>query len=303
LGADVTGGIWEDDLAGGSSTDISIQPAGTELPSPALPAPAEEPTPMLEPHAPHETIQTWRGFFIHIATIVVGLIIAVGLEQTVEYFHHRAQRNYLEEQMREVLENDAGLIADDTIELKAFRAYLVELQAAVNARRHALSTPAAPPGNDPRSGTSLRFPSLAPYEAAKDNGTTALLSNQRIRLYNRIALQRGLMLTVSNQWLDDLAAMNAFKKRLDPAAETTGLGDFQSAADLASLSAAELTEYQALIGSLINHTDYLIVRLRAFGAECRAILDGVRDENELIEVVIRATRTDSGGQNLPAPAN
>jgi hypothetical protein len=304
LGADVTGGIWEDDLAGGSSTDISMPPAATDLPSPDRPAPvtAKEPAPMFEPHAPHETIQTWRGFFIHIATIVVGLIIAVGLEQTVEYFHHRHQRNYLEEQMREVLGDDIQLIAIDIIELKTFRAYLVDLQLAVNARRRAQSTPAAPPANDPRSGTSLRLPSLAPYEAARDNGTTALLSNQRIRVFNRIALQRSLMLAVSNQWIDDLAAMSAFRKRFDPASEIIGFGDLQPAADLASLSPAELTEYQALIGNMINHTDYLNFRLRVFDVECRAILDGVKDENELMAAVVKATTTAPGQPNLPAAA-
>jgi hypothetical protein len=46
---------------------------------------------MLDVHAPHEGIHTWKAFLIHIATIVVGLVIAVGLEQTVEYFHHRHQ--------------------------------------------------------------------------------------------------------------------------------------------------------------------------------------------------------------------
>jgi hypothetical protein len=94
--------------------------------------------------------------------------------------------------------------------------------------------------------------------------------------------------------------MNAFKKRFDPAAETIGLGDFQSAADLASLSLAELTEYQALVGNLINRTDYLIIRLRFVGAECRAILDGVQDENEMVDAILRATRSTSGQQNLPA---
>jgi hypothetical protein len=44
---------------------------------------------MLDMHPPHQSIHTWRDFFIHIATIVVGLCIAVGLEQTVEFFHHR----------------------------------------------------------------------------------------------------------------------------------------------------------------------------------------------------------------------
>ena len=46
---------------------------------------------MLDVHPPHEATHTWKDFFIHIATIVVGLLIAVGLEQSVEHIHHRHQ--------------------------------------------------------------------------------------------------------------------------------------------------------------------------------------------------------------------
>jgi len=46
---------------------------------------------MIDIHPAHHAATTWRDFFIHIATIVLGLIIAVGLEQTVEFFHHRQQ--------------------------------------------------------------------------------------------------------------------------------------------------------------------------------------------------------------------
>ncbi len=46
---------------------------------------------MLDVHPPHHAANTWRDFFIHIATIVLGLCIAVGLEQTVEYIHYRHQ--------------------------------------------------------------------------------------------------------------------------------------------------------------------------------------------------------------------
>ena len=46
---------------------------------------------MLDVHAPHDGIHCWKAFFVPIATIVVGLLIAVGLEQTVEHFHHRHQ--------------------------------------------------------------------------------------------------------------------------------------------------------------------------------------------------------------------
>ena len=46
---------------------------------------------MLDVHPPHHAASTWRDFFIHIATIVIGLLIAVALEQTVEFIHHRQQ--------------------------------------------------------------------------------------------------------------------------------------------------------------------------------------------------------------------
>ena len=46
---------------------------------------------MLDVHAPHQSVHTWKDFFIHIATISVGLIIAISLEQTVEFFHHQHQ--------------------------------------------------------------------------------------------------------------------------------------------------------------------------------------------------------------------
>ena len=44
---------------------------------------------MLDVHPPHAPTHTWRDFFLHIVTIVIGLLIAVGLEQSVEFFHHR----------------------------------------------------------------------------------------------------------------------------------------------------------------------------------------------------------------------
>ena len=46
---------------------------------------------MLDVHPAHHAATTWRDFFIHIATIVLGLLLAVGIEQTVEYLHHRNQ--------------------------------------------------------------------------------------------------------------------------------------------------------------------------------------------------------------------
>jgi hypothetical protein len=252
---------------------------------------------MLEPHVPQEAIHSWKGFLVHIVAIVIGLLIAVVLEQSVEFFHHRHQRLQLEEQMHEVLEDNTQTVAVDTKQLTALRAYLVDLQTAVAARRRGQSLPAAPAGNDPRSGVLVRLPSLAPYEAAKENGTVALLSSQRIRLYNRLALQRDLLRSVYDHWFEDLAAMDAFVKRFDYSAGNQLRGNF----DLAALSPAELTEYQALIGTALSRVDWMIKRMHLMALEGRAILDGARDESDLAKAVFASPQANSGANSAVPP--
>ena len=54
----------------------------------------KEETPVFDVHMPHET-HTWKDFWIHLGTITVGLLIAIGLEQGVEKLHHLEQGRQL----------------------------------------------------------------------------------------------------------------------------------------------------------------------------------------------------------------
>ena len=42
----------------------------------------------MEVHAPHHPLNNWKDFFIHLATITVGLLIALALEAGAEAVHH-----------------------------------------------------------------------------------------------------------------------------------------------------------------------------------------------------------------------
>jgi hypothetical protein len=55
---------------------------------------------MLDVHAPYEALQTWKGFFIHIATICIGLLIAIALEQSVETIHRHRELAALRDEGR-----------------------------------------------------------------------------------------------------------------------------------------------------------------------------------------------------------
>ncbi len=46
---------------------------------------------MLDVHPAHHAANSWKEFSVHIATIVLGLLIAIGLEQAVEHIRHRRE--------------------------------------------------------------------------------------------------------------------------------------------------------------------------------------------------------------------
>jgi hypothetical protein len=278
--------------------------------SPQAPAPQEADTPsageisapMLDVHAPHQLVHTWKDFFIHIATIVIGLFIAVGLEQTVEVFHHRHLREQLELQMHDVLASDLQLDARSLQQLSDLRAYLLQMRAAVIARLDGKSDPGTLPAtDDPRTATFIGFPSLAPYDAAKENGSVAYLPSTRIRIFNRIALQRELIAAVREHWFDGLAALSQFDERYTDFTGSLELRGVATAPDLAKLSRAELTEYLSVVAALIKKTDLLADRLRLFDSECQALLDGVQDEDALIRAITLGSPKDSISKD-PAPS-
>jgi hypothetical protein len=238
---------------------------------------------MLDVHPAHHAATTWRDFFIHIATIVIGLLIAVGLEQTVEAIHHYRQRAELREQILEVLNFDLKVDATDQRQLSDCRSFLVEQQAAIIARRAGKNIPAGPPRTDPRMKISPAFPSLAPYEAAKQSSTVTVLPANEIRLFNRIELQRDLLLTDVHLLYETAHEWESFAERFTDSPGNPTFGVVIVTPDLNQLSPVELIEYQAIIAKFIKEIDVVVARLHYFDVECHSVLNGNRDENKIFE--------------------
>jgi hypothetical protein len=291
-----------DDLIAESVGHFDVADYQRQLYAGATRSTPEISSPMLEVHAPHESIHTWKSFLIHIATIVIGLFIAVGLEQTVEFFHHRHIRGQLEEQMREVFAGDIQSDAGSIEQLDGFREYLFEIRAAIIGRLEGGQEPAPPAATDPRMATFTTFPTLAPYDAAKENGTVAYLPTARIRIYNRVAFQRELTAIAREHWFGGLATLAAFNERYTDSTGHPEMGGVSTAPDLAKLSRPELAEYLTIVATLIKETDLEAARLRLFDKECKAVLDGVRDEDALLRAVgARQTRSPNPSVSVPPP--
>jgi len=77
---------------------------------------------MLDVHPPHEPTHTWKDFFIHIATIVIGLLIAIGLEQTVEYVHRRYELKEAREALAQEREENRKFFPVNTAEFRLIAA-------------------------------------------------------------------------------------------------------------------------------------------------------------------------------------
>jgi len=145
----------------------------------------KEHAPMIDIHDAHHAASTWREFFIHIATIVLGLIIAVSLEQAVEYFHHRYERRQLEQDLRAEAEERIPL---ETGNLKVYaiqrdwdREGLERGRAA--AASGGFVTFVLPDRQQP--GFVFR-PEDAAWPAAKASGLAAVLPNDEIEGWDRV---------------------------------------------------------------------------------------------------------------------
>lgn len=65
-----------------------------------------EEQPVIDIHPPHEAAHSWRDILIHLATITVGLFIALSLEGCVEWQHHRHLVHEARENIRSEIEDN-----------------------------------------------------------------------------------------------------------------------------------------------------------------------------------------------------
>ena len=147
---------------------------------------AKEDEAMLDVHPAHHAASSWKEFFTHIATIVLGLLIAVGLEQTVEYFHHR----YEVAETRKALEIERRInINHFAMQTEEFHRFVPKLETDLAIFRFLKAHPHAPAEQWPGrfSGTHLG-PSLtyadARWNTAKQDNVLVLMPGPEVQEYS-----------------------------------------------------------------------------------------------------------------------
>jgi hypothetical protein len=157
---------------------------------------------MIDVHPPHQATHTWRDFFIHIATISVGLLIAIGLEQSVEALHRLHERHVLEHDLRQECELDRVNAENNVHYYDARMLWLFGLKKDLDtmiAANGKADLPyrrfQAPPGS------ALGLPETA-WVAARSEGKLTLLSNVEEEtygiLYARLERNEAALLTYTD---------------------------------------------------------------------------------------------------------
>ncbi len=208
---------------------------------------------MLEVHPPEHAAHTWRDFFVHIATIVVGLLIAIGLEQSVEWVHHKhlvhqAHGNLEVEarfNQRKFQENEAGLATTQ-------RALLFDMGTLRNLRKH---PEAAQQARLTAQWSWNSFESSA-YDTAHDTGALSYMPYQELQDIDSVYRQQGY---VHQAMIDYISSMYRIRRML---AGNRSLSD---------LTPAEVDGVLDDYSAALMHVDLLRDLMRPLGEEYKQI--------------------------------
>jgi hypothetical protein len=223
-------------------------------------------------HPPHEPIHGWKQYLLHMSTIVLGLLIAIGLEQSVEAVHRARERADLRESLRRDTEQAIAIAqSSEQVETPSLH-WLTSRQQLV---RDALAAHRPLTGNLPRAPhVKSTIPTDHAWGAAKSSGLLSLLTQDEVEIYSEADL---LMDAVARQFDEGVAASG---KR--------GQFEFKFVApndpemiDLSTATPADLNQYRDL---LLDEEgiwyEYRVLCEYVRGVET-AILDGERDPEKV----------------------
>jgi hypothetical protein len=226
---------------------------------------------MIDVHPPEHTPHSWRDFFVHIATIVVGLCIAVGLEQTVEAIHYHYERRALIADMHTEAENNLPIIDSDIQRAEGAKRWARQAIAVVTR-----ATPAAdqtvivtlPAGTIDIEGDQ---PSRAMWDIAKANGKAALVPDNYAEMYDRQKWEADGSEKAVDKIISDHVEFNTLQARLQtPIAAGATL----------HLTAPERDELLRLLATNVASASNLQYWLAAWGGAAEAITHGAHSRTE-----------------------
>jgi hypothetical protein len=171
---------------------------------------------VLDVHPPHEPLYSWRDFFIHLATITIGLLIALSLEGCVEWQHRRHLVHEAETSLhREIQENSKNLQAT----LDDLHKQQDALEQDIVVLKKIIANPKVT-NHDPMSiGFHISGFKSVNWKTAQSTGALSYMPYERAEEYSTIYYQQDLVDDAQKQAARDaIVSVGPFlgSKRGDP---------------------------------------------------------------------------------------
>ena len=199
----------------------------------------------MEVHPPEHGIHSWRDFLVHMGTITLGLLIALGLEAAVEALHRHHQMQEARERIDHEIAGNRGVIAKDRDNMK-------QAMERTRGNINVLDAPGDPDTTKLHFGWTWEDPQNSAWDTARATGALALLPYDQAQHYADIYDQQELVRE---------AAKDYVQKQVHLVTPLMRRGDLYSSAVRANLSQTERqqladnsAESLTQIGLLLNLT-------------------------------------------------
>jgi hypothetical protein len=197
---------------------------------------------MLDVHAPEHRIHGFRDFLVHLLTITVGLLIALGLEASVGAMHHRHERNEADEKIRlEMRSNRDTLVATQQSiqnEIKNMEGVLHYLEARG----------AGEPGDTHGLDLSFRQGTLkdAAWRTAGATGVLNYINYDTVQLFSEAYTEQDQFQAMADLTMNGYSELRAYRTE---AAATTGLSP-----DAARTATPDVRHILAHLNSMLDRS-------------------------------------------------
>ena len=171
---------------------------------------------MLDVHPPDHSLHGWRDFLVHLATITIGLLIALSLEGCVEWQHHRHLVHEAEASLRgEIQRNAAGL--QETLD--DVRKEQEVLQQDVAVLKRIIANPKVPNKEDMEINFHLKSFDDVSWKTAQSTGAFSYMPYERAQEYSAIYGEQDEIVAAEQQAVrDTVISVGPFlnSKKSDP---------------------------------------------------------------------------------------
>lgn len=179
-------------------------------------------------HPPHGAIHTKKDFFIHLLTIIAGILIALGLEALITWSHHRVLVREARANLVTEIQRNRQTLEDGLPEIRGRKQNLDTMIQAVRDVEAGKPKPHIEYNN---KGYDL---SSAAWKTASSSGATAYMDYNELKDYTDIYDLQELFMNWQNETFKAMADMSDLPPVMDLDAKTVPRERFERIVTAAS---------------------------------------------------------------------